>query len=84
MKNLNEFGYLNGPQAQARLAAATRAPAHKTEKRKDVPPANKEPRCIDSFADFLANHAKVKNGPAYTKYTFAGREALRPIVARPR
>ncbi len=41
-----------------------------------------QPPRIDSFADFLANHAKVKSGSGYIPYTFAGREALRPIVSR--
>jgi hypothetical protein len=42
---------------------------------------NKPPR-IDSFVDFLANHARVKSGAGYAPYHFAGREALRPIVER--
>jgi len=42
----------------------------------------KEPPRIDSFADFLAHHARVKSGSGYIPYHFAGREALRPIVER--
>jgi hypothetical protein len=37
---------------------------------------------IDSFADFLVNHARVKSGAGYVPYHFKGREALRPIVDR--
>ena len=37
---------------------------------------------IDSFADFLLNHARVKSGAGYVPYHFAGREALRGIVDR--
>jgi hypothetical protein len=44
--------------------------------------AEKQPPQIDSFADFLAHHARVKNGSSYIPYSFAGREALRPIVER--
>jgi hypothetical protein len=44
--------------------------------------SEKEPPRIDSFADFLAQHARVKSGPGYIPYHFAGREALRPIVER--
>jgi hypothetical protein len=43
--------------------------------------ANQPPR-IDSFADFLTHHARVKSGSGYIPYHFAGREALRPIVER--
>ena len=42
---------------------------------------NRPPR-IDSFADFLLHHARVKSGPAYVPYHFHGREALEPIVAQ--
>jgi hypothetical protein len=42
----------------------------------------KEPPRIDSFADFLTHHARVKSGSGYIPYHFAGREALRPIVER--
>jgi hypothetical protein len=38
------------------------------------------PPHIDSFLDFLTHHARVKSGPAYIPYHFAGREALLPIV----
>jgi len=41
-----------------------------------------QPPRIDSFADFLAHHARVKSGPGYIPYHFAGREALQPIVER--
>ena len=41
----------------------------------------KPPR-IDSFADFLMHHARVKSGSGYAPYHFTGREALRPIVER--
>ena len=44
--------------------------------------AEKQPPRIDSFADFLAQHARVKSGSGYVPYHFAGREALRPIVER--
>jgi hypothetical protein len=37
---------------------------------------------IRSFAEFLEKHAQVKSGPGYVPYHFAGREALREIVAR--
>ncbi len=37
---------------------------------------------IDSFADFLMNHARVKTGAGYAPYHFTGREALRAIVDR--
>ena len=37
---------------------------------------------IDSFADFLENHARVKSESGYVGYHFAGREALRAIVER--
>jgi hypothetical protein len=43
--------------------------------------ANQPPE-IPSFADFLANHARVKSGPGYIPYHFRGREALAPIVER--
>jgi hypothetical protein len=52
--------------------------AEKIEKRRKRKSA---PR-IDSFADFLLNHARVKSGAGYVPYHFAGREALRPIVER--
>ena len=42
----------------------------------------KQPPRIDTFADFLTHHARVKSGPGYLPYHFAGREALRPIVDR--
>ena len=32
--------------------------------------------------DFLALYARVKSGPGYASYHFAGRQALRPIVDR--
>jgi hypothetical protein len=41
-----------------------------------------QPPRIDSFADFLTHHARVKSGSGYVPYHFAGREALRPIVER--
>jgi hypothetical protein len=44
--------------------------------------AEKQPPRIDSFADFLTHHARVKSGSGYMPYHFAGREALRPIVDR--
>ena len=44
--------------------------------------AESQPPRIDSFADFLAHHARVKSGSGYVPYHFAGREALRPIVER--
>jgi hypothetical protein len=44
--------------------------------------SEKGPPRIDSFADFLAHHARVKSGSGYMPYHFAGREALRPIVER--
>ena len=40
------------------------------------------PLGVGSFAEFLANHARVKSGAGYVPYHFAGREALRPIVER--
>ncbi len=52
--------------------------ARKLERRR----AQKEPPRIDSFADFLAHHARVKSGSGYIPYHFTGREALRPIVER--
>ncbi len=42
--------------------------------------AEKQPPRIDSFADFLEHHARVKSGSGCIPYHFAGREALRPIV----
>jgi hypothetical protein len=44
--------------------------------------AEKHPPRIDSFADFLTHHARVKSGSGYIPYHFTGREALRPIVER--
>jgi hypothetical protein len=44
--------------------------------------AESQPPKIDSFADFLTQHAQVKSGSGYIPYHFAGREALRPIVER--
>jgi hypothetical protein len=41
-----------------------------------------QPPRIDSFADFLEHHARVKSGSGYIPYHFTGREALRPIVER--
>ena len=41
-----------------------------------------QPPRIDSFADFLTHHARVKSGSGYIPYHFAGREALRHIVER--
>jgi len=41
-----------------------------------------QPPKIDSFADFLTHHARVKSGSGYIPYHFTGREALRPIVER--
>jgi hypothetical protein len=41
-----------------------------------------QPPRIDTFADFLTHHARVKSDSAYIPYHFAGREALRPIVER--
>jgi hypothetical protein len=52
--------------------------ARKLERRR----TEKEPPRIDSFADFLTHHARVKNGAGYIPYHFVGREALRPIVER--
>jgi len=42
----------------------------------------KEPPRIDSFADFLTHHARVKDGSGYIPYHFMGRAALKPIVER--
>lgn len=42
----------------------------------------KGPPEIRSFAEFLERHAQVKSGSGYVPYHFAGREALREIVAR--
>ncbi len=44
--------------------------------------AEAQPPQIDSFADFLTHHARVKSGSGYIPYHFHGREALRPIVER--
>jgi len=44
--------------------------------------AEKQAPRIDSFADFLTDHARVKSGSGYVHYHFTGREALRPIVER--
>jgi hypothetical protein len=52
--------------------------ARKLERRRK----ESQPPRIDSFADFLARHARVKSGSGYIPYHFAGREALRPIVER--
>jgi len=52
--------------------------ARKLERRR----AEKQAPRIDSFADFLAHHARVKSGSGYIPYHFAGREALRAIVER--
>jgi hypothetical protein len=52
--------------------------ARKLERRRRE---NQPPR-IDSFADFLTHHARVKSGSGYIPYHFQGREALRPIVER--
>jgi len=52
--------------------------ARKLERRR----VEKQGPRIDSFADFLANHARVKSGAGYVPYHFAGREILRPIVER--
>lgn len=41
-----------------------------------------QPPRIESFADFLAQHAQVKSDSGYIPYHFSGREALRPIVER--
>ena len=41
-----------------------------------------KPPQIDSFADFLTHHARVKSGSGYIPYHFRGREILRPIVER--
>ncbi len=41
-----------------------------------------QPPRIDSFADFLTHHARVKSGSGYVPYHFTGREALLPIVER--
>jgi hypothetical protein len=57
--------------------AIIRVSRHLTRAREEAQP----PR-IDSFADFLTQHAQVKSGPDYIPYHFAGREALRPIVER--
>jgi hypothetical protein len=40
------------------------------------------PPRVDSFAQFLAEHARVKTDSGYVPYHFAEREALRPIVER--
>ena len=37
---------------------------------------------IESFMNFLLNHARVKSGAGYVPYHFEGREALIPIVER--
>ncbi len=43
---------------------------------------NARPPQVNSFAEFLEQHARVKDGSGYIPYHFAGREALRPIVER--
>jgi hypothetical protein len=48
----------------------------KKKERENGPPE------IKSFAEFLDRHAQVKSGSGYVPYHFAGREALREIVAR--
>jgi hypothetical protein len=52
--------------------------AKKLERRR----ALKQAPQIDSFADFLLHHARVKSGSGYVPYHFVRREALRPIVER--
>jgi hypothetical protein len=62
----------------AKKSSAILRVARKLERKR----AEKQPPRIDSFADFLAHHARVKSGAGYVPYHFAGREALRPIVER--
>ena len=52
--------------------------AKKIERRR----TQNQPPEVNSFADFLLHHARVKSGSGYVPYHFAGREALRPIVER--
>jgi hypothetical protein len=58
-------------------AAVTRVTRRLTRARRAAQPPH-----IESFADFLTNHARVKSGSRYLPYHFSGREALRPIVER--
>jgi hypothetical protein len=48
----------------------------KKKERENTPPE------INSFAEFLDHHARVKSGAGYVPYHFEGRDALREIVTR--
>jgi len=71
-------GYPAAGTAAATKKSAIEEIARILEKRR----AKKSPPRIDTFLDFLLNHARVKTGAGYVPYHFAGREALRPIVER--
>jgi hypothetical protein len=64
------------PLQKTNSAIAKVARLLKKKERENSPPE------IRSFAEFLERHAQVKSGSGYVPYHFAGREALREIVAR--
>ena len=77
------FAQDDGIKNQPRRPLITKAPAtSRVSRRLNRTRIDAQPPRIDSFADFLAGHARVKSGPGYIAYHFGGREALRPIVER--
>jgi hypothetical protein len=72
--NLDKFSNLANASPPSAIAKVARL--LKKKERENGPPE------IGSFAEFLQRHAQVKSGSGYVPYHFAGREALREIVAR--
>ena len=72
--NLDKFSNLVNAPPPSAIAKVARL--LKKKEREKGPPE------IRSFAEFLERHAQVKSGSGYVPYHFAGREALREIVAR--
>jgi hypothetical protein len=71
-------GCVKSPIPSPRFKSTLAFTARRQEKKR----RRRQPPHIESFADFLQNHARVKDGPTYAPYHFTGREALRPIVER--
>jgi hypothetical protein len=72
---------LSEPAGQRPAATANSVIARVARKLEQRRALRQAPR-IDSFADFLLHHARVKCGASYVPYHFTGREALRGIVER--
>jgi len=74
----------DGFKKERRCSASLKNPAAVSRVSRRLTRARRaaQPPRIDTFSDFLTNHALVKTGSGYAPYHFTGREALRPIVER--